>query len=95
MNQILHSFFGLFFLFPLLLEGQQGAQAAMTPITDVTIRDAVALWNSNRDSALAKYGHISLWDTRRVKVSEPFTQPFPPHSRGGTLASPLPNTLLR
>ena len=30
------------------------------------IRTAVALWLSNRDEAIKKYGHIKDWDTSRV-----------------------------
>jgi surface protein len=31
-----------------------------------SIRTAVRLWIENRDDAIARYGHISLWDTHRV-----------------------------
>eukprot|EP01042_Synura_sphagnicola_P007679 gene7679-biopygen8047 len=31
-----------------------------------SIRTAVKLWIANRNAAIARYGHISLWDTHRV-----------------------------
>jgi hypothetical protein len=33
---------------------------------DVSIRDAVTLWLSNRDEAMRTYGHISAWETGAV-----------------------------
>ena len=33
---------------------------------DDGIRTTVALWLSNRDEAIKKYGHISRWETGRV-----------------------------
>ncbi len=36
------------------------------PIADATIKEAVKLWFHIRDTALLKYGHISLWNTSGV-----------------------------
>ena len=40
--------------------------AALTPITDANINEAVALWKSDKSSCNATYGHISTWDTGSV-----------------------------
>ena len=34
--------------------------------TNDTIQDAVDEWNSNKDNAIEKYGHISKWDVSNV-----------------------------
>ena len=36
-------------------------------MTDSNIRTAVSLWRSDRTAAIQKYGHISKWDTSRVR----------------------------
>ena len=35
-------------------------------LDNASIRTAVNLWCENREEAIARYGHISLWDTHRV-----------------------------
>ena len=35
-------------------------------LDNASIRTAVKLWCENREEAIARYGHISLWDTHRV-----------------------------
>ena len=36
------------------------------PINDETIRLAVNTWTTNKEAAIAQYGHISTWDTSNV-----------------------------
>lgn len=36
------------------------------PQDNIEIQEAVYLWLKNREEALEKYGHISLWDTSRI-----------------------------
>ena len=36
------------------------------PQTNQDLRDAVDMWCVNRNEALEKYGHISLWDTHKI-----------------------------
>ena len=40
--------------------------AALTPITNANIKEAVALWKSDQSSCITTYGHISFWDTGSV-----------------------------
>lgn len=40
--------------------------AALTPLTDENIKEAVALWCVDPESATVTYGHISSWDTGGV-----------------------------
>ena len=40
--------------------------AALTPLTNANIYEAVALWNSDKSSCITTYGHISFWDTGSV-----------------------------
>ena len=40
--------------------------AALTPITDANIGEAVALWKSDKYSCFTTYGNISFWDTGSV-----------------------------
>ena len=40
--------------------------AALTPITNANIGEAVALWKSDKYSCFTTYGNISFWDTGSV-----------------------------
>ena len=40
--------------------------AALTPITDANIGEAVALWKSDKFRCFTTYGDISFWDTGSV-----------------------------